>query len=461
ADVRFPQSQLKQNPNHIGEEVYSGQVTIPVALQTMNQQIQLSVDYQGCSERGFCYPPMSKTYQLDLTNHAALPAQGDHHLSAFYSSFRALLTDQNDVHHLFSSQSLGVMLLIFAGLGLLLAFTPCVLPMIPILTSIIVGHKQPVSTKKAFLLSSTYVLGASITYAMVGIVAALMGNSLQAWLQQPWIIAMVSILFVILSLSLFGLYDLRLPRYWQNHITAISRKQEGGTYIGVFIMGIVSTLIVSPCVTAPLVGVLMYIAQSGNVVLGAGALFVMSVGMGMPLIAIGVSTGKWMPRRGPWMNAVQKTFGVLMLCMAAWLFSRVVSFPESTAASSFVVVHNEKDLHQQLINAQALRKPVLLDFYADWCESCVSMDKKVFNEPSVRHVLNQFVLLRADLSANNADDAALLKTYNVIAPPTVLFFNHQGQEVNSHRIVGELSAQEFMTRINTFITASCDKKVTC
>lgn len=511
ADVLFPKGEIKQDLNHGEYEIYTNDINVPVILHTTLQQVNLTIDYQGCSEKGVCYPRMQKSITLNLpvvsnTNN---------------SSLTSLLTDQYGVRAMLASQNMFVMLMLFAGLGLLLAFTPCVLPMIPILTSIIVGHKQPVSTQKAFFLSSAYVLGASLTYAAVGMIAASMGSSLQASLQQPWIIAIVSGMFVLLSLSLFGVYDLRLPPKWQNHITAVSRKQEGGTYVGAFIMGIVSTLIVSPCVTAPLVGVLMYIAETGNVALGGGALFMLGLGMGIPLIILGTTAGKWLPRRGPWMKGVQMIFGLLMLGMAFWLLSRVANFntlmifsvvlllgaafyfgvykprhhgniflnrslgmmmglagilvigamnmplvmnavvSSTQASAAFITVHNTKELNQQLALAKAAGKPVLLDFYADWCESCIAMDKKVFDLPSVIKGLDTFILIRADLSKNNEADEALLKTYDVVAPPTVLFFNNYGQEVNSHRIVGALNAAEFMTRINMFITASCDKNLTC
>lgn len=524
ADIRLPQGELKQDPNHGQYEVYAGDIIIPVALRTSAHSIKLTVDYQGCSLEGFCYPPTQKTLNLNLTGQDAGGGNTQVLQTESPVSFQSLLKDQNGVRALFASKQLGVMLLIFAGLGLLLAFTPCVLPMIPILTSIIVGHKQPVSTSRAFLLSVSYVMGSSITYALAGMAAAMMGGSLQAWLQQPWIIIFVSSLFAVLAFSLFGLYDLRLPRALQNRITAVSRRQEGGNYSGVFIMGMVSTLIVSPCVTAPLVGVLMYIAETGNMALGAGALFAMGIGMGIPLIVIGVTTGKWLPRRGPWMYAVQCLFGVMMMGMAFWLLSRIASLvvvlkffsvmllaasfylmvsvscfqlsrqvrrglaagagiagvllltvvtlpgvmsrlspaqANTVAVNSFTIVHNVADLDQQLAKAQAAHRPVLLDFYADWCESCVVMDKTVFSKPEVMKNLDRFTLLRADLSANSADDEILLKNFDVIAPPTVLFFNNQGQEVNSQRIVGELTKNEFMTRINTFITASCDKNVAC
>lgn len=502
ADIQFPQGEVKQDLNHAQYEIYRNNVSIPLTIKSAVPNVKLTIDYQGCSAKGFCYPPMQKIQNLTLTPETA---------STNNLSLPSLLTDQNSVKTLLGTHSFLTLMLLFAALGFLLAFTPCILPMIPILTSIIVGHKHPVSTQKAFLLSTTYVLGSSLTYAFIGVIAAYMGSSLQTLFQQPWIIAIVSGLFVFLALPLFNLYDLHLPRSWQNRITAISRKQQGGTYFGVFIMGMVSTLVVSPCVTAPLVGVLMYIAESGNLVLGASSLFLMGWGMGIPLIIIGVSTGRWMPRRGPWMIAIQQFFGVLMIAMAFWLISRVASLTtiltftaillfglalifsyrkhrlqgmiaalaailligavntplmsyfqhSATSVSAFTLVRNLDEFNQQLMLAQTAGKPVLLDFYADWCESCIDMDKKVFGSREVINGLNTFVLLRIDLSKNSAADEALLKNFNVIAPPTVLFFNNHGQEVNSRRIVGELDAKEFMSRINTFITASCDKNLTC
>jgi thiol:disulfide interchange protein DsbD len=516
-NIILPPGEVKQDLNHGEYQVYSGNVDTPILLQTPAKKLQLTINYQGCSDKGFCYPPMQKSLTLDLPT-ATSPVNNPS-VNLDNLSFQSLLTDQNSIRNILGSQNMFVMLIIFAGLGLLLAFTPCILPMIPILTSIIVGHKQPVTTKKAFLLSSTYVMGASLTYAAAGMIAATMGSSLQTSLQQPWIIAIVSGMFVLLALSLFGIYDLRLPQAFQTRITSISRKQQGGTFVGVFIMGMVSTLIVSPCVTAPLVGVLMYIAQTGNVALGGGALFFLGLGMGIPLIALGMSAGKWLPRRGPWMTGVQYIFGVMMLIMAYWLLSRVASVTTlmtfsavlffgaalyfafykpyhhgrillnrslgvvmgvagilvlvamntsfktnvhtNASAPSFTIVHNVDELNQQLSLAKAAKKPVLLDFYADWCASCIVMDKKVFSLPQVIHGLNQFVLLRVDLSENNEADELLLKSFDVVAPPSVLFFNNYGNEVTSRRIVGVLDADEFITRINTFITACSDKNASC
>jgi thiol:disulfide interchange protein DsbD len=492
-DVRFPQGELRYDTIRGRYEAFSGSLMVPTFLKVQQNNLKMRVNYQGCSQDGFCYPPMSQSFTLDFSK-AAVAQIGT---QVGVVSLQTLSQDQNSVRDLLSSQSLGVMLLIFAGLGLLLAFTPCVLPMIPILTSIIIGQSQKITPFKAFLLSSAYVLGAAVTYAIAGVIAAWMGNSLQVWLQQPWIIMAVSGLFALLGLSMFGLYDLRLPHQVQNKVIQLSNKQKGGTYAGVFAMGMISTLIVSPCVTAPMVGILLYIGQTGNMLLGAGTLFVMGLGMGIPLILIGVSAGKWLPKSGVWMGALKKIFGLLMFAMAIWLLSRVapltvtlfligvlmvgvaiftsVYFARSLgyvlgllgiaimvggliapnrvnsfkafAVSDFKIVHNVRDLSQQLALAEAAHKPVILDFYASWCDSCVAMDKNVFAQAAVRKAMRAYVLLRADLSANNAEDAALLKRYAVTAPPMVLFFNADGKELVNKRIVGEVNADEFLTRL--------------
>lgn len=508
AGVQFPQGDFKYDNVHGRYEAYTGNISIPLTLKvdahaTLQPAIPLNIEYQGCSEEGFCYPPVQKQFMLNTVNQTVIPSQPMASAPA-NTSFHSLLTDQNSVRDIFNSQHFGVMLLVFAGLGLLLAFTPCVWPMVPILTGIIVGQKQSVTTKKAFLLSLVYVTGSAVTYAAAGLVAASMGRSLQVWLQTPWIIAGVSGLFVLLAFSLFGFYELRLPGRWQYQMTDWSNRQQGGRYASVFVMGMISALIVSPCVTAPLVGVLMYIGQTGDRLLGASALFAMGLGMGMPLLLIGLSAGKWLPKSGPWMEAVKKMVGLLMLGMAIWLLSRIVSpmmitllwgglllcvalflgaylprligrhrFNRSLgfivglfglvviaggvshldikgqrAQHTFVVVTDINEFNKQVLLAHAANKRVILDFYADWCASCVTMDKNVFDTHEVQKGLNNYVLLRADLTANNPDDQALLRHFNVIAPPTVLFFGTDGREKNAQRIVGEVDAKEFLTRLD-------------
>jgi thiol:disulfide interchange protein DsbD len=519
-DVQYPKGESKFDEEHGQYEVYSGIVNIPVMLQENNSPTSVNIEYQGCSKNGFCYPPMSKSFMINATDLSVTAMSDLRNTPQPSPTLGSLLLNQNDVGNLLEHHRFGGMtILIFVGLGLLLAFTPCVLPMIPILTSIVVGQKHVPGTRKAFFLSLTYVLGMSVTYACAGMAAASLGGSLQVWLQKPVTIAIVSGLFVMLALSLFGLYELRFSRRWHSWIYAWSNKHEGGTYVGVFFMGVLATLVVSPCVTAPLVGVLIYIGQTGNLLFGATALFAMGIGMGIPLLLIGMSAGKWLPKSGPWMKAVKELFGIFMVAMAIWLLSRIIPngvtlilfgalmlifagfvgiyLPKLVRMQSinrvfglvsglvgiflvfngmntmivtkdtmprpqtFIVVNDLSQLNQQLSIAQAASQPVILDFYADWCASCVAMDKQVFASESVREKLSNFVLLRVDLSKNTKSDIALLKQFEVIAPPTVLFFNQAGKEVNSRRIVGELNKKEFITRINSFITASCDKKVQC
>lgn len=507
--INYPQGEYKQDINRGKVEIFKNSLSVPVELNPAIANYRVEVNYQGCSEGGFCYPPMHKSIHLG----AELASQTSH------VPVTSLLTDQQDVQKLFANQNFGLMLLIFLGLGLLLAFTPCVLPMIPILTSIIVGQKGTVSTKKAFMLSSTYVLGSSITYALAGLGAAVLGSSLQVMLQKPIYIVSVSLLFVILAGSLFGLYHLQMPKLFSNLIHHASNKQKSGTYVGVFLMGIISTLIVSPCVTAPLVGVLIYISQTGDKVLGSAALFCLGLGMGIPLILIGMSAGKWLPKSGPWMIAIKEMFGMLMLGMAIWLLARIIppfvthtlwtifatgaliyiiagltrsyrihrrwAYTLGVAAGlvtiallyhnmqdffgnkqlsnpNFIVVRSVPELNQALANAQSHSKPALVDFYADWCESCVLMDQKVFDKTDTQIALKNYVLIRADLSANDANEELLMQKYAVVAPPAVLFFDKKGTENNLHRINGEVNSQEFLKRLTTFEMASCKKdKINC
>ena len=510
--INYPQGELKYDAERGRFEAFSGSLLIPVLFSASDANVRMGVDYQGCSEDGFCYPPTHREFNLNLINRTVTEDVSVAPITSTGTSLQTLLTDQNSVRSLLDAKHLGVVLLVFAMLGLLLAFTPCVLPMIPILMGIIVGHKESVSTKKAFFLSGSYVLGSAITYALAGLLVASLGSTLQVWLQKPWIIAATSALFVLLALSLFGVYELQLPRALQNSLSRFSDSRKRGSYAGVFVMGMISTLIVSPCVTAPLVGVLMYIAQTGDRLLGASALFAMGIGMGLPLLFIGTSAGKWLPKSGAWMDAVKKIFGILMLGMAIWLISRVISpmlvmvlwgilllaiaiflilylptvigrrklnrtigflvglsgmlvvvagigMPTQLSnwigavpamvnhEKTFVVVHDISALQKQLLLAKQDKKPVILDFYADWCESCVVMDRKVFNLPTVKQQLKPYVLLRADLTENSANDQMLLTHYGVIAPPTVLFFDDKGKEINSQRIVGEVDANEFLTRL--------------
>ena len=509
AKVHYPQGLFRYDATRGRFEAYSGFLSIPISFKTNLQAIQMKMTYQGCSQSGFCYPPTQVIMGVDpITKKVTMINDDKQTLSLSF------LTDQYRIQSLLETSHFVIALFIFLGIGLLLSFTPCVLPMIPILVGIIVGHKHKIKTSRAFILSLSYVLGSAVTYAIVGIIAASLGKSLQVWLQQPWIIALSSGLFVLLALSLFGLYDLRLKASWQTTIVKLSHRQKSGHVIGVFVMGILSTLIVSPCVTAPLVGVLMYIAQTGDRLFGASTLFVMGIGMGIPLLFIGTSVGKWTPKGGVFGDLVKKVLGILMLGMAIWLLSRIfphmiimllwgllligvaiyfgvylpkfmlqprlgkvlgfllgfsgilLIFAEVSSSSylhtalpnskhnmvnqeqSFIIIHNLDEFKQQLGIAKEKQQIVLLDFYADWCASCVTMDQQVFAHPNVQHVLSSYRLLRIDLSNQNEQDEKLLKYFNVIAPPTIIFFDVSGSEVSNKRIVGEVNANEFLERLN-------------
>jgi len=405
-------------------------------------------------------------------------------------------------------------LLGFFGLGLLLTFTPCVLPMIPILSSIIVGQGEGLTTRKAFTLSLTFVLAMAATYTLAGVVAGLSGANLQAVFQNPWVLGVFSGLFVLLALAMFGLYDLQVPASLQARLTALSNRQQGGTYIGVGIMGFLSALIVGPCVAAPLAGALIYIAQTGDAVLGGMALFALSLGMGTPVLLVGTSAGRLVPKVGPWMSAVKAGFGVLLLGVAIYLLERIVpewvvlllwgallcvvavylgafdslgtdaggprrfakgvglvalvygvalvvggsagggdvfrplgAFSASGGSEApslrFRPVKGLAGLEAELDLASSQGRPVMLDFYADWCVSCKELERYTFSDPEVQAVLSNAVLLQTDVTANDEQDRSLLRALGLFGPPAILFFGADGKERRSYRVVGFMDAEPF------------------
>ncbi len=509
-------------PTKTAEGYYENTFEIPIKVSPVNAgSFSLIIHYQGCASEGFCYPPTVKVFNVNLLAGKTTNTK---------TSFSRLLTNQYSVQSVLSHQTLLALLAIFFGLGFLLALTPCVLPMIPILAGIIIGQRENGNQWRAFILSLLYVLGMSFAYAFAGMIAALAGESLQVLVQQPVFIITGSIIFLMLALSLFEVYALPQPKRWHQKVQRWSAHHESGTYIGVFLMGLVATLMVSPCVTAPLVGVLMYIGQTGNVLLGITALFVLGLGMGVPLIIAGVFAGRWMPKSGPWMEAVTKFFGLMMLAMSIWLLTRLLSaktelvlwvaylifcvsyfvccFPNRQSKKSvfmrfcfliilfaiiltlmsglkevsrfidktlglnysetgmktakiFQFVNSIQELDAALIKAKQAGKPVMLDFYAEWCESCIEMDREIFSQNAMLAVLNQFVLLRVDMTDNSEDVQAIMKRYHVIAPPTLLFFDREGHEVMSRRIVGSITVQEFMERMRSFKFAKCDVHYQC
>jgi thiol:disulfide interchange protein DsbD len=507
----LPEGEAKKDDFHGDFQSYSGLLTVHVpVLGKADGHLDLNFTYQGCSSQGFCYPPVKQSIQVNLANITGPTDLTDDIVMQDSRVTFPSLSKQDYATQLFAGHHFLLILLGFLGLGLLLAFTPCVLPMVPILSGIIVGYGKDISTKKAFLLSLAYVLGMAIAYAITGVVVALLGSNMQIALQKPVVIGLFSVFFVLLALSLFGWYDIRLPNKLQQRIARWSHRHVGGTYVGVFFMGVFSTLVISPCVSAPLVGVLTYIAESGNVVLGGSALLAMGIGMGIPLLMVGTTAGRLLPKSGAWMEQVKHVFGLFMLGMAISMLGRIIpaivalylwaalvifsavyvwrlqrsekiwrhahsgfgiallvyGFVLISSAiygysdplnpfgkispvlaaekSPFVIVKNMDELDQQLALAKQNKKQVLLDFYADWCASCLVMDHHVFNQSETQHSLSKFILLRADVTQNNTFDRALMQRYHVVAPPTVVFFDAEGGQLTQNQIVGEVNEKEFI-----------------
>lgn len=438
-------------------EIYKKTLSIPVKIEKTNTgEATLLVKYQGCASDGFCYPPVAKEIKIAAEGISIQNVQATSFSNI--SNNVEVTNDQDKATQLLSGHNWWLILVGFFGFGLLLSFTPCVLPLVPIISGIIIGQGKDLTVKKAFSLSLVYVLAMALTYAIAGVFVGLAGSYVQAFLQNKWVIITISLIFVLLALSLFGLYELRMPAGLQNKLLAMSNRQKGGNYIGVAIMGILSTLVISPCVTAPLVGTLVYIGNTGDAVLGGIALFVLGLGTGVPLLIVGTSAGKLLPKAGRWMNIIKIIFGVMMLAMAVWLLGRVFPidlnpthwFGKQMSVEQtlpYKTVKSTQDLEQALADAKTQHKPVMLDFYADWCLACKKMDKDVFTNPQVKTALANFILLRADVTKNDQVDQELEKSLKVVAPPTIVFFDQNGQEVKTARVVGEMNAKEFLQRV--------------
>ncbi len=514
-DLRLPPTQEKTDKRGHKYTIYRDKVSIPVSiLGNKPGKTSLQLSYQGCSDDGFCYPPEEQKIQLIINDKLELNEVSLVHTENTQAT--NTVQPKGELSKIFQNNNWAMILLTFYGLGLLLSFTPCILPMVPVLSGIIIGHGKEITTRKAFFLSLSYVLSMSITYAIVGAVVALLGSNLQISMQSPWSIGFLSLIFVLLALSMFGFYEFKLPHSWQAKIGSTSRSQRGGHYLGAAVMGCLSTLILSPCVTAPLIGVLTYIAQTKNVLLGCLTLFVLGLGMGTPLLLIGTSAGKWLPETGSWMNTIKSFFGVLFIAVAIMLISRIApavlsmalwasllifsgiycgalthssnnqeKFSQSvgiillvygililigasmgatnplqpltvsqaaSAAAPTKMAHETLTLKQIKQKITAARgKPVMLDFYADWCTACKVMDATTFKDSQVQTALEQFVVLKVDVTANNANDKTILNYFNVVAPPTFVFFDAKGRQHDELLVVGEVSADEFLTKLNQVV----------
>jgi thiol:disulfide interchange protein DsbD len=496
-------------------ETYRHEIAFHVKARNATAPFTLIVTSQGCADQGLCYPPMKSRFHVEpaAASPAAPSAGGGDALGRIASTL--------------GSGNLGAIAALFFGLGLLLTFTPCVLPMLPILSAIVVGEHA--TRSRAAIVSVAYVLGMAFVYTAVGVAAGLAGQGLQAALQNAWVLGAFAVLMVALSLSMFGLYELQLPAAWRDHLTKASSKHGGGEIVGAVVMGALSALIVSPCVTPALAGALAYIAQTGNAAIGGMALFAMSIGMGVPLVLVGVGAGNLLPRAGHWLIVTKAVFGFILLAVALWIVQPVLpawavmiawgglligaavflrtfdSLPDgagnvqrlgkvagvvlalagaaqlvgvaaggrdplqplsgliraSAGASAqaeahgvtFKRVKSIAELDAEVRNASASGRAVMLDFYADWCVSCKEMERLTFTDTRVRKALADVVLLQADVTANNADDQALLKRFGLFGPPGTVFFDTQGREVQA-RVIGFERADTFLASLRRALGAS-------
>lgn len=517
----LPQGEPKHDEFFGDTEVYHEvlEASLPVARAAGSTgTLTLNVTYQGCAEGGLCYNPITKTVSVELP-----PTSVATTLPAIESAAAstAPVAEQDRLAALIRDGNLGAVLVTFFGLGLLLAFTPCVLPMIPILSGIIVGQGDKVTPARGFSLAFTYVQGMALTYAAAGAIFVLaFKQAPQAFFQQPWIIILFALLFIALALAMFGTFTLQLPSSLQTRLTNVSNQQKSGTYIGTFIMGALSALIVTACVAPAIIAALSVISQTGQIARGAGALYATGLGMGVPLLIVGASAGSLLPRVGPWMDTMKQLFGVLFLGVAIyllqpllpdtltmvlwsalaviagfWIFSlkardggpaqapvRAVgllalvygiilligaasgshdplqplnNLRSGTAGVTATAAHEPvfqriksvADLEQRVAAASAAGQPVMLDFYADWCVSCKEMEKYTFTDPQVQAALANAVLLQADVTANDAQDKALLARFEIFGPPTIAFFGSDGVERKNFRLVGFTPADRFREHV--------------
>lgn len=476
-------------------ESYYRELTILIPVNAKSD-FQALIRLQGCADAGLCYPPMDLVLPVSLADIAPLPASKVLPMDSVSSG------EQSSIAEALKSGRLALIIPLFILLGLGLSLTPCVLPMVPVLSYIIVGEGAGIKRSRAFFLSLSYVLGMALVYTALGVAAGLLGEGLSASLQNPWVLGAFALLMAILSLSMFGIYQLQMPVAIQTKLTYFSEGQRNGKMLGVFLMGAVSALIVGPCVAAPLAGALVYISQTKDVVVGGSALFAMAIGMGVPLLLVGISAGSVLPRAGVWMEQIKRFFGVLMLAMAIWMVSPVIPalyqmvawsvllltygvyqlfvykgrvfskflamlFILGGAAQLIGLITGGRDplspvahltgnvVHVQFqrvkttaeldtILAQSRDKLVMLDFYADWCISCKEMEKLTFVEPRVKAKLDQMLLLQVDVTKNDSDDKAMLKRFGLFGPPGIIFFDRAGQEILGKRVIGYQNAEKFL-----------------
>ena len=503
--ILLPTSEIKTDPHFGKTEIYHGTLNASIPYDPNHPPKEIGFTYQGCSQKGLCYPPITKGFKFDSIQ--------NNNSSASNSN-----SEVDTMQYLLQSQHIGLILLGFFIAGLLLSLTPCVLPMIPILSSIIFASHKRLSHQtrlKDFFLSLSYVGGVSFTYTLIGIFAGLSGNLITTSIQSPLLMMILGVVFILLALSMFDLYALKLPHFIENFIATSILRIEGGRYLNVFIIGMISSLVLSPCIAPPLAGAIIYINQSRDFVLGGLALFTLSIGMSIPLLFIGIFSDQWLPKRGHWMIIVKELIGFILIAMGLFIMSPL--FPENfdqitysallLALSIYLLfaarrfkykamswVHlsafatliasillfgltlqkinvsdNENissttkpnhvsvlpfrqiqsldDLSREL--NQRDNKMIMLDFYADWCVSCKEYEKLTFSNPKVKEHLSEYSLLQVDVTQNNAKHKALLKHFNLYGPPAILFFDKQHNELRAFRVVGYKNASQMMVHLKT------------
>jgi len=547
ASMDLPPAEEKIDPNFGKMRIYHQSFSAVVKLAGLpagTSKLKLTASFQGCSEKGICYPPQEQDFNLSVKLVAAIPAApaaastesaaepvpeaapqapdtetpGNGQVAVTAPPAKDT-SDAGRITALLEGGNYWVVVASFFGFGLLLSFTPCVFPMIPILSGIIVGQGAGITKRKGFMLSLAYVLGMAFTYSLAGVAAGLSGTLISNALQNPWALGTGAAIFVALAMSMFGFYELQLPSFLQSRFTEASNRVKGGRFASVFLMGVISALIVGPCVAAPLAGALLYISQTGDVVLGAISLFFLAMGMGVPLLLVGLSAGALLPRAGGWMESVKKFFGVALLAVAIWLISPVLSaiaqmlmwaallmisgihlkatehlavnasgwarfwkgtglialvtgiamllgalgggrdvlqplaiFKGGVAGAAEVAPHwafqrvkNNAELDAAIQGAAG--RAVMLDFYADWCVSCKEMERFTFADAKVQARLKDVLLLQADVTANSADDKALLARFKLFGPPGLIFWDKTGQEV-AYRVVGYEAPEKFLESLS-------------
>jgi thiol:disulfide interchange protein DsbD len=464
----LPKGKIKFDENFGKElETYpkSFKINLPVNKELIGKGFVLQMELQGCADKGICYPPMQLNFTLSAPNvvvtgimpeEAAETSVNSGGLSALW----AARDDAGQLSKLLVNVSPWILLGAFFILGLAMALSPCVLPMLPIMSSVVFGSKtkqhKNISKIRATILAAAYVLGMALMYSIAGMITAALGSNIQIYLQNPWVLSLFSLMLLALAASLFGFYELRLPQSIHNKIDRVAGRQEGGSFVGAFFLGAISTLIASPCVTAPLAGVLAFIAHTGSVPLGGLLLFIMAIGMGLPLMLFAIGAKGLLPRAGKWMLIVQKIFGVLLVALAAWVASPI--FMSATAQRSeathqlssglvFNVVTTSGQLDSALKLAKENKQLVLLDFYADWCVTCKEMEVLTFNEKNVTKKLAAYQLIQVDVTRNTADHQAILKRYSLFGPPAILFFDRSGQEQVTNRVIGFMKPERFIERL--------------